>query len=83
MPKLKFTKADITIIVLFFVLYAFGYAWLIEPKEKSESKKCQGFDRVAVTRIFVFIEPRSRKSIFKIFVFHFFQFLFAQFRYFV
>jgi hypothetical protein len=25
-------------IVLFFVLYMIGYAWLIEPKEKSEKK---------------------------------------------
>jgi len=32
MPKQKFKKADITIIVLFFVLYMIGYAWLIEPK---------------------------------------------------
>ena len=25
-------------IVLFFILYMIGYAWLIEPKEKSEKK---------------------------------------------
>ena len=33
--KKKFTKSDITIIVLFFVLYAIGYAWMINPKKKS------------------------------------------------
>ena len=38
MPKQKFTKTDITIIVLFFVLYMVGYVWLIEPKEKTEKK---------------------------------------------
>ena len=38
MPKQKFTKTDITIIVLFFVLYMVGYAWLIEPKEKTGKK---------------------------------------------
>ena len=38
MPKQKFTKTDITIIVLFFVLYMVGYAWLIEPKKETEKK---------------------------------------------
>ena len=38
MPKQKFTKTDITIIVLFFAFYMIGYAWLIEPKEKTEKK---------------------------------------------
>ena len=38
MPKQKFTKTDIIIIVLFFVLYMVGYVWLIEPKEKTEKK---------------------------------------------
>ena len=38
MPKQKFTKTDITIIVLFFVLYMIGYAWLIEPKQETVKK---------------------------------------------
>lgn len=38
MPKQKFTKTDITIIVLFFVLYMVGYAWLIEPKKETVKK---------------------------------------------
>ena len=38
MPKQKFTKTDITIIVLFFVFYMIGYAWLIEPKKKTGKK---------------------------------------------
>lgn len=38
MPKQKFTKTDITIIVLFFVFYMIGYAWLIEPKGKTVKK---------------------------------------------
>ena len=38
MPKQKFTKTDITIIVLFFVLYMVGYAWLIEPKGQTVKK---------------------------------------------
>ena len=38
MPKQKFTKTDITIIVLFFVLYMIGYAWLIEPKKETVKK---------------------------------------------
>lgn len=33
MPQQKFTKTDITIIVLFFILYIVGYALLIEPKK--------------------------------------------------
>lgn len=32
MQHQKFTKTDIAIIIIFFVLYLFGYAWLIEPK---------------------------------------------------
>ncbi len=38
MPKQEFTKTDITIIVLFFVLYMIGYAWLIEPKKETTKK---------------------------------------------
>ena len=38
MPKQKFTKAEITIIALFFVLYMIGYAWLIEPKQETTKK---------------------------------------------
>ncbi len=38
MPKQKFTKTDITIIVLFFVFYMIGYAWVIEPKDKTAMK---------------------------------------------
>ena len=38
MQPQKFTQTEITIIVLFFVLYMIGYAWLIEPKEKTEKK---------------------------------------------
>ena len=38
MPKQKFTKTDITIIVLFFVFYMVGYAWLIEPKQETVKK---------------------------------------------
>ena len=35
-PNLK--KKDVVIIVLFFVLYGIGYAWLIEPKDKTATK---------------------------------------------
>jgi hypothetical protein len=35
-PNLK--KKDVAIIVLFFVLYGIGYAWLIEPKDKTWKK---------------------------------------------
>ena len=38
MPNPKFNTTDKVIIALFFVLYMIGYAWLIEPKEKSEKK---------------------------------------------
>jgi hypothetical protein len=31
-------KKDIFIIALFFVLYMIGYAWLIEPKDKTVKK---------------------------------------------
>ena len=33
MAQQKFKTVDIVIIVLFFVAYMFGYAWLIEPKK--------------------------------------------------
>lgn len=36
----RFTKKEVVIIVLFFVLYMIGYAWLIEPK-KSYSKSTE------------------------------------------
>ena len=39
MANLNFKKKDVVIIVLFFVLYGIGYAWLIEPKEKAAKKK--------------------------------------------
>lgn len=39
MPKQKFTKTDITIIVLFFIFYMVGYAWLIEPKKEKPKKR--------------------------------------------
>ena len=39
MPKQKFTKIDIIIIVLFFVLYMVSYAWLIEPKKETPKRK--------------------------------------------
>ena len=35
MPNSKFTKTDISIIVLFFVLYMAGYAWLVNPKKET------------------------------------------------
>ena len=38
MANLNFKKKDVVIIVLFFVLYGTGYAWLIEPKDKSRKK---------------------------------------------
>ena len=34
----RFSKKEVAIIVLFFVFYMIGYAWLIEPKAKSEKK---------------------------------------------
>lgn len=34
MAQRKFKTCDIIIIVLFFLLYMIGYAWLIEPKKK-------------------------------------------------
>lgn len=34
----NFKKKDVVIIVLFFVLYGIGYAWLIEPKDKTGKK---------------------------------------------
>ena len=37
MAQKKFKTVDIVIIVLFFVAYMIGYAWLIEPK-KSNSR---------------------------------------------
>jgi hypothetical protein len=39
MPKQKFTKTDITIIVLFFIFYMVGYAWLIEPKKEKPRRE--------------------------------------------
>lgn len=36
----RFTKTEVIIIVVFFVLYMVGYAWLIEPK-KSHSKSTE------------------------------------------
>ena len=39
MQKQKFTKTDITIIVLFFIFYMVGYAWLIEPKKEKPKKR--------------------------------------------
>ena len=38
MLKQKFTNAEITIIILFFILYMIGYAWLIEPKQETVKK---------------------------------------------
>ena len=38
MANPNFKKKDIVIIVLFFVLYGIGYAWLIEPKDKIREK---------------------------------------------
>ena len=36
----RFTKKEVIIIVMFFVLYMIGYAWLIEPKNsQSQSAK--------------------------------------------
>ncbi|MBQ8462559.1 MAG: hypothetical protein IJ544_00375 [Prevotella sp.] len=35
MSQQKLTKTDIAIIVLIFVLYMIGYAWLIEPKKET------------------------------------------------
>ena len=34
MAQRKFKTSDVIIIVLFFLLYMIGYAWLIEPKKK-------------------------------------------------
>ena len=38
MANPNFKKKDVVIIVLFFVLYGIGYAWLIEPKDKTGKK---------------------------------------------
>jgi hypothetical protein len=38
MANLNFKKKDVIIIVLFFVLYGIGYAWLVEPKDKTRMK---------------------------------------------
>ena len=38
MSQRKFTKTDISIIVLIFVLYIFGYAYMIEPKKEKVEK---------------------------------------------
>jgi hypothetical protein len=42
MPQQKFTKTDITIIVLFFILYIVGYALLIEPKKTKTERMGEG-----------------------------------------
>ena len=34
----RFSKKEVAIIVLFFVLYMVGYAWLIEPKKETKKK---------------------------------------------
>jgi hypothetical protein len=38
MNRLKFKRTDVIIIVIIFVLYMIGYAWMIEPKKKSSMK---------------------------------------------
>ena len=38
MTNPNFKKKDVVIIVLFFVLYGIGYAWLIEPKDETGNK---------------------------------------------
>ena len=38
MANPNFKKKDVIIIVLFFVFYGIGYAWLIEPKDKTGKK---------------------------------------------
>lgn len=39
MAKIKFKTIDVVIIVLFFVVYMIGYAWLIEPKNTQSRSK--------------------------------------------
>ena len=34
----RFSKKEVAIIVLFFVVYMVDYVWLIKPKEKTEKK---------------------------------------------
>ena len=38
MNRSKFKRTDVIIIVIIFVLYMIGYAWMIEPKKKSSMK---------------------------------------------
>lgn len=38
MAQRKFKTSDIIIIVLFFLLYMIGYAWLIEPNKKAPKR---------------------------------------------
>lgn len=38
MNRSKFKRTDIIIIVIIFVLYMIGYAWMIEPKKRSSKK---------------------------------------------
>ena len=43
----RFTKKEVIIIVMFFVLYMIAYAWLIEPKNsQSQSTKNQAFPEI-------------------------------------
>jgi hypothetical protein len=41
----RFSKKEVAIIVLFFVVYMVGYVWLIKPKEKTEKKT----ERISIT----------------------------------
>ena len=63
MPNPKFKTTDIVIIVLFFVLYSVGYAWLIKPKKntvrRTERKTIMPQEKLSQTRT----EKRQPKSL--------------------
>ena len=60
MAQKKFKTVDIVIIVLFFVAYMIGYAWLIEPK-KSNSRGAE--NRIMAERHAVASEKKPQQTV--------------------
>ena len=60
MAQKKFKTIDIVIIVLFFVLYMIGYAWLIDPK-KSNSRGAE--NRIMAERNAVISEKKPQRTV--------------------
>ena len=61
MPQQKFTRTDITIIVLFFILYIVGYALLIEPK-KTKTERTERRTMVVSERQQRAVHPQQTRT---------------------